>query len=144
MYNSSMTTILGYSTDPESDGAVADRTVALAQERGAERVVMATQGGMTVTMGHGLGPELLPGESGHEAEGRAEAMCATARAAGLTAVAQAVTGPDGACVEAVCERFAPVAAVIGTAHRRLVGDLWDAEAVRAAKRSCPEVEALHA
>lgn len=139
-----MTTILGYSTDPESDQAVAERAIAMAQERGADRVVMATQGGMTVTMGHGLGPELLPGESGHEAEGRAEAMCATARAAGLEAVAQAVTGPDGACVEAVCERYAPTAAVIGTAHRRLVGDLWDSEAVRAAKRACAEVEALHA
>jgi hypothetical protein len=71
-------------------------------------------------------------------------MCATAQAAGLEAVAQAVTGPDGACVQAACERYAPAAAVIGSTHRRLVGDLWDAEAVRAAKRSCPMVETLHA
>ncbi len=144
VYNEPMITILGYSTDPESDGLVAERATALARERGADRVVMATQGGMTVTMGHGLGPELLPGESGHEAEGRAAAMCATARTAGLEAVAQAATGPDGACVEAICARYAPAAAVIGTAHRRLVGGLWDSEAVRAARKSCPEVEALHA
>lgn len=139
-----MTTILGYSTDPASDQAVADRATALAQERGAGRVVMVAHGGMPTAIGDGLGPELLPGESGHEAEGRAAAMCATARAAGLEAVAQAVTGPDGASVTAVCERYAPDAAVIGLAHHRLLGDLWDSEAVRAAKHACADVEALHA
>lgn len=139
-----MTTILGYSADPDSDGPVAERATALALERGADRIVMAAHGGMPVTVGHGLGPELLPGESGHEAETRAQAMCAAARAAGLEAVAQAVTGPDGASVEAVCARYAPVAAVVGTAHRRLVGDLWDAEAVRAAKGACADVEVLRA
>lgn len=139
-----MTTILGFSTDPASDRAVADRASALAQERGARRVVMVAHGGMPTAIGDGLGPELLPGESGHEAEGRAAAMCATARAAGLEAVAQAVTGPDGASVTAVCERYAPDAAVIGLAHHRLLGDLWDSEAVRAANHVCADVEALHA
>lgn len=139
-----MTTILGYSTDPASDRAVADRVIAIAQERGADRVVMAAHGGMPTAIGDGLGPELLPGESGHEAEERAAAMCAAARAAGLEAVAQAVTGPDGAGVTAVCGRYAPAAAVVGLAHHRLVGDLWDSEAVRAAKRACGDVEALHA
>jgi len=139
-----MTTILGYSTDPASDQAVADRAIALAQERGATRVVMAAHGGMPTAIGDGLGPELLPGESDHDAAARAAAMCATAHAAGLEAVAQAVTGPDGASVEAVCERYAPAAAVVGLAHHRLIGDLWDTEAVRAAKHACADVEALHA
>lgn len=144
VYNWRMTTILGYSTDIESDRAVAERATALAQERGADRVVMAAHGGMPTAIGDGLGPELLPGESGHEAEDRAAAMCDAARAAGLEAVAQAVTGPDGASVQAVCERYGPVAAVIGLAHHRLVGDLWESEAVRAAKHACGDVEALHA
>ncbi|MBM3680204.1 MAG: hypothetical protein FJW81_02565 [Actinobacteria bacterium] len=144
MYSSSTPTVLGHSTDPASDRAVADRATALARECGTGRVRMVAPGGIPAAIGDGLGPELLPGESGHDAEGRAAAMSATAQAAGLAAVAQAVTGPDGATLTAICERYDPDAAVIGLAYHRLLGDLWDFEAVRAGKPACADLEVLHA
>ena len=139
-----MHSILGFSTDQASDDLVAAAVIAKAQAIGATRVVMVTHGGMNTAPGHGLGPQLLPGESGHEAEDRAAAMCAIARAQGLEATGQATMGPEGASVEAVCATFHPSAVVVGTARHRLLGDLWDAESVRAAKHHCDDVEALHA
>lgn len=138
-----MTSILGFSTDSDSDDLVAQRVTALAQERGATSVVMVTHGGMNTTIGHGLGLELVDGESDHDASLRAVAMCATAEAAGLEATPQASSGPEGACVTAVCEKFSPTAVVVGTPKHRLAGNLWDAESVRAAKHHCDDVEALH-
>lgn len=138
-----MTSILGFSTDSDSDDLVAQRVVALAQERGATSVVMVTHGGMDMTIGHGLGLELMDGESDHDASLRAVAMCATAKAAGLEATPQASTGPEGACMTAICEKFSPTAIVVGTPKHRLVGNLWDTESVRAAKHHCDDVEALH-
>jgi hypothetical protein len=138
-----MTSILGFSTDKDSDDLVAQRVVALAQERGATSVVMVTHGGMDTTMGHGLGLELLPGESDHDASLRAVAMCDTAKAAGLEATPQASSGPEGSCMTAVCETFSPTSIVVGTPKHRLVGNLLDTESVRAAKHHCDDVEALH-
>lgn len=138
-----MTSILGFSTDSDSDDLVAQRVVALAQERGATSVVMVTHGGMDTTIGHGLGLELMDGESDHDASLRAVAMCATAKAAGLEATAQASTGPEGACMTAVCEKYSPTSIVVATPKHRLVGNLWDTESVRAAKHHCDDVEALH-
>ena len=138
-----MTSILGFSTDKDSDDLVAQRVVALAQERGATSVVMVTHGGMDTTMGHGLGLELLPGESDHDASLRAVAMCDTAKAAGLEATPQASSGPEGSCMTAVCEKFSPTSIVVGAPKHRLVGNLLDTESVRAAKHHCDDVEALH-
>ena len=143
MYNNVMTSILGFSTDKDSNDLVAQRVVALAQERGATSVVMVTHGGMDTTMGHGLGLELLPGESDHDASLRAVAMCDTAKAAGLEATPQASSGPEGSCMTAVCEKFSPTSIVVGTPKHRLVGNLLDTESVRAAKHHCDDVEALH-
>jgi len=138
-----MNSILGFSTEIGTDALVAGRVIAKAQEMGATTVVMVTHGGMDTTIGHGIGQQFVDGESGSAAEDRAAAMCAIARAQGLEATGQATMGPDGASVTAACEKFAPTAVVVGTPHHRLVGDLWDAESVRAAKRHCDDVEAIH-
>ena len=138
-----MSTVLGFSTDLATDDLLAERVVAKAIQIGAADVVIVAHGGMPVTTGHGLGPRFLPGESGHEAEDRAEAMCAIARARGLKATPLAAVGPDGACIESACEQHHPDAVVVATAKHRLVGDLLDAEAVHAAKRMCGDVEAVH-
>ncbi len=66
-----------------------------------------------------------------------------AGAEGLVTAAEASDGPEGAAVDAVCERFAPEAIVVGTSRHRLVGDLRDAEPVRHAKHHCARVEAMH-
>ena len=84
-----MTNILGFSTEQGTDDLVAERVIAKAKEMGATSVVMVAHGGMNVTEGHGLGQLFLPGESGNEAEDRAQAMCAAASAQGLEATAQA-------------------------------------------------------
>ena len=138
-----MTNILGFSTEQGTDDLVAERVIAKAKETGATAVVMVAHGGMNVTEGHGLGQLFLPGESGSEAEDRAQAMCAAASAQGLEATAQAAMGPEGKCIDAACERYAPSAIVVGTPHHRLTGDLWDAESVRAAKHHCDDVDAVH-
>jgi nucleotide-binding universal stress UspA family protein len=138
-----MSSILGFSTEQGTDDLVAEHVIAKAKEIGATTVVMVAHGGMNTTEGHGLGQLFLPGESAHESADRAEAMCAAARAQGLDATPQAAMGPEGKCVDAACERFAPTAIVVGTPRHRLVGDLWDAESVRAAKHHCADVEALH-
>lgn len=138
-----MSSILGFSTELGTDELVAERVVAKAKELGVTTVVMVTHGGMNTTIGHGLGQEFVEGESGKAAEDRAAAMCAAARAQGLEATGQATMGPEGPSVTAACEKFAPTAVVVGTPHHRLVGDLWDAESVRAAKHHCDDVEALH-
>lgn len=136
-----MKTILGFSADPRTDAAVAARVLALAEEHDADRVVMVAHGGMPVTIGHGMGQQLLPGESDADSAARARAMLAGAH--GLVTAAEATDGPEGAAVDAVCERFAPEAIVVGTPRHRLVGDLWDAEPVRHARHHCAMVEALH-
>ncbi|MGI9117122.1 MAG: hypothetical protein ACR2JV_05760 [Gaiellales bacterium] len=138
-----MSSILGFSTEQGTDDLVAERVIAKAREVGAEHVVMVAHGGEDPAMGHRMGQQLLEGETVPEAAERAEAMCAAARAQGLTATPQAAIGADGACVTAACEEHHPDAVVVGTPHHRLVGDLWDAESVRAAKHHCDDVEALH-
>lgn len=134
---------MGFSTDQSTDDAVAARVVAKAIELGATDAVLVAHGGMDTAPGHRLGLQFPEGGSAQEAADRAEAMAATARARGLTATPQAAMGPDGACVDAACERYAPDAVIVGTPRHRVVGDLWDAESVRAAKRRCDDVEALH-
>ena len=143
VYNWSMSSIMGFSTELGTDELVAERVVAKAKETGITTVVMVTHGGMDMTVGHMLGQEFVEGESGSEAQDRAAAMCAVARAQGLEAMGQATSGPDGACVAAACEKFSPTAVVVGTPRHRLVGDLWDAESVRSAKHHCEDVEAIH-
>lgn len=138
-----MSSILGFSTEQGTDDLVAERVIAKAEASGATDVVLVAHGGEDPAMGHRLGQELRPGESAGDAQARAEAMCEAARARGLTATPQAALGSEGACVTAACEQFAPAAVVVGTPHHRLVGDLWDAESVRAAKHHCDDVEALH-
>jgi hypothetical protein len=143
VYNWDMSSILGFSTELGTDELVAERVIAKAKETGVTSVVMVTHGGMDTTIGHGLGQQFVEGESGNAAEDRAAAMCASARAQGLEATGQATMGPEGASVTAACEKYAPTSVVVGTPHHRLVGDLWDAESVRAAKHHCDDVEALH-
>jgi hypothetical protein len=138
-----MSSILGFSTELGTDEVVTERVIAKAKALGVSTVIMVTHGGMDITMGHMLGQEFVEGESGSEAQGRAAAMCAVARAQGLTATPQATSGPDGSCVTTVCEKFAPTSVIVGTPRHRLVGDLWDAESVRAAKHHCDDVEAVH-
>lgn len=138
-----MSSILGFSTELGTDELVTERVIAKAKELGVGSVVLVTHGGMDTTIGHGLGQEFVEGESGTAAEDRAAAMCAIARAQGLEAAGQATMGPEGASVTAVCERFSPTSVVVGTPRHRLVGDLWDAESVRAAKHHCDDVEAIH-
>lgn len=138
-----MSSILGFSTELGTDELVAERVIAKAKELDVTTVVMVTHGGMDTTIGHGLGQQFVEGESGDSAEDRAAAMCAIARAQGLEATGQATMGPEGASVTAVCEKYAPTSIVVGTPHHRLVGDLWDAESVRAAKHHCEDVEAIH-
>lgn len=143
VYNWSMSSIMGFSTESGTDALVAERVIAKAKDAGITTVVMVTHGGMDTTVGHMLGQEFVEGESGSEAQDRASAMCAVARAQGLEAMGQATSGPDGACVAAACEKFSPTAVVVGTPRHRLVGDLWDAESVRSAKHHCEDVEAIH-
>jgi nucleotide-binding universal stress UspA family protein len=138
-----MSSILGFSTEQGTDDLVTAGVIAKAQAAGVTEVVMVTHGGMNTTIGHGLGQEFVEGESGAAAIARAEAMCAVARAQGLTATPQPTSGPEGACVTAACERYTPSAVVVGTPRHRLVGDLWDTESVRAAKHHCDDVEAVH-
>lgn len=138
-----MSSILGFSTELGTDELVAARVIAKAKDTGVTSVVMVTHGGMDTTVGHMLGQEFVEGESGSESQERAAAMCAIARAQGLDATPQATSGPDGACVTAVCEKYAPTSVIVGTPRHRLVGDLWDAESVRAAKHHCEDVEAIH-
>ena len=128
-----MSSILGFSTEQGTDDLVTAGVIAKAQAAGVTEVVMVTHGGMNTTIGHGLGQEFV----------EAEAMCAVARAQGLTATPQPTSGPEGACVTAACERYTPTAVVVGTPRHRLVGDLWDTESVRAAKHHCDDVEAVH-
>lgn len=138
-----MTSILGFSSEQATDELVAERVIAKAEASGAKDVVLVAHGGEDPTMGHRFGQELLPGETAGDAQDRAEAMCAIARARGLEATPQTVMGAEGASVTACCERYSPSAIVIGTPRHRLVGDLWDAEGVRAAKHHCDDVDALH-
>ena len=143
VYNWHMSSILGFSTELGTDELVAERVIAKAKESGVTTVVMVTHGGMDTTIGHGIGQEFVEGESGSDAEDRATAMCAVARAQGLTATGQATMGPESASVTAVCEKFSPTSVIVGTPRHRLAGNLWDAESVRAAKHHCEDVEAIH-
>jgi len=143
VYNWHMSSILGFSTELGTDELVTERVIAKAKELGVTTVVMVTHGGMDTTIGHGIGQEFVEGESGSDAEDRATAMCAVARAQGLTATGQATMGPESASVTAVCEKFSPTSVIVGTPRHRLAGNLWDAESVRAAKHHCEDVEAIH-
>jgi hypothetical protein len=135
VYHGVLASILGFSTDSDSDDVVAQRVITLAQERRATSVAMVTPGGMDTTVAHGLGLDLAPGKSSHDAIQRAVAMCATAMAARLEATPQASSGPEGAC-----EKFSPSSVVVGTPKHR---HLRDAESIRVTKHHCDDVEALH-
>jgi hypothetical protein len=138
-----MSSVLGFSTEQATDDLVVERTIAKAILIGAPEVVLVAHGGADTAPGHRLGLQFPEGGSSAAAEERAAAMCAVAQARGLTATPLAATGPDGACVEAACEAHAPDAVVVGLPRHRLVGDLWEAESVRAAKRRCADVDAVH-
>lgn len=139
-----MNTILGFSTDPTSDRLVAERVIALASGKADTQVVMVAHARTAPAFARDRGPAVLPGEGDNEARDRAAHMASAAIVAGLDASAQATNGREHPAVDAVCKRFAPDSIVVGTPKHRIVGNLWAAESVRAAKHRCASVESLHA